>query len=134
MPSDCPGISIVDTDLEVDFATPKGYVEPTRPTRDKPGDTMREKLNIDLNGSTPGTSRPGSAMADSFGIASGSAPGVSKAGKEWESFKGKGETLAGRKTKGKGISVRGIEDDMPGSKIIRTGFVFLTVEFRDFRN
>lgn len=26
------GISIVDTDLEVDFAAPKGYVEPSRPS------------------------------------------------------------------------------------------------------
>ena len=30
---DAEGISIFETDLEVDFAPPKGYVEPTPPTR-----------------------------------------------------------------------------------------------------
>ncbi|KAJ3530072.1 hypothetical protein NMY22_g8728 [Coprinellus aureogranulatus] len=44
----------------------------------------------------------------------------SKDGDQWESFKGKGEMLAGRKTKGKGISHRKIEQVPEGCKIIRT--------------
>jgi ubiquitin fusion degradation protein 1 len=45
---------------------------------------------------------------------------VSKDGDHWESFKGRGETLGGRKTKGKGISQRKAEQVPEGSKIIRT--------------
>ncbi|CAG8464694.1 15596_t:CDS:10 [Acaulospora morrowiae] len=37
------GISIVETDLEVDFAPPVGYVEPAPP----PKDTMADKIKID---------------------------------------------------------------------------------------
>jgi ubiquitin fusion degradation protein 1 len=48
------------------------------------------------------------------------ATSVSKDGDQWESFKGKGETLGGRKTKGKGISHRGVEQVSADSKIIRT--------------
>ncbi|KAH9930685.1 ubiquitin fusion degradation protein UFD1-domain-containing protein [Fomitopsis serialis] len=78
------GISVLNTDLEVDFAAPVGYVEPERP-KPPPPSTMASKLNIDVNSQTPG-------------------------GDQWESFKGKGETLGGRKTKGKGIGARPIED------------------------
>ncbi|KAI8380310.1 ubiquitin fusion degradation protein UFD1-domain-containing protein [Blakeslea trispora] len=38
------GISIVETDLEVDFAPPVGYTEPSV----KPTQTMKSKMNIDL--------------------------------------------------------------------------------------
>lgn len=109
------GISIIDTDLEVDFATPKGYVEPVR-TPAAPPPTMAEKLKIDLNGSTPGSSRPGSslAMAGLTAGPSADAPGG------FDPFKGSGQTLAGRKTKGKGKSVRKIEEVDPSSTIIRT--------------
>ena len=113
------GISIFETDLEVDFAPPVGYVEPVRPTPAPPA-TMASKLKIDLNSATPGSSRPGSALA-------GSAPGPSG---DWESFKGRGETLNGRKTKGKGKSVRKIEGLAEGSRIYRTEFViYLSVSF-----
>ncbi|EJD35515.1 UFD1-domain-containing protein [Auricularia subglabra TFB-10046 SS5] len=105
-----PGIAIVDTDLEVDFAAPKGYVEPERPAP-APVPTMASKLKIDLNASTPGSSRPGSAMGGTTGT--GAATG-------WEHFKGRGETLAGRKTKGKGVSVKKAEEVAEGSKINRT--------------
>ncbi|KAF8212136.1 ubiquitin fusion degradation protein I [Mycena galopus ATCC 62051] len=112
------GISILDTDLEVDFAAPVGYVEPERPKAAPPA-TMASKLKIDLNSSSPGSSRPGSSLSGGFAGTSG-ANVVSKGGDQWESFKGKGETLAGRKTKGKGISVRKAEEVAEGSKIIRT--------------
>lgn len=103
-----PGIAIVDTDLEVDFAAPKGYVEPERPAP-APVPTMASRLNINLNASTPGSSRPASALG-------GAAAGAT----DWEHFKGRGETLAGRKTKGKGVSAKKVEDVAAGSRIIRT--------------
>ena len=47
---------------------------------------------------------------------------VSKGGEKWESFKGRGETLSGRKTKGKGISHRGV-DRVEGTRVQRTEYV-----------
>ncbi|KAN0076955.1 Ubiquitin fusion degradation protein UFD1 domain containing protein [Tylopilus felleus] len=111
------GICVLDTDLEVDFAPPVGYVEPERP-KPPPPVTMASKLGIDINSSSPGSSRPSSSLAGGF-VAGGTST-VSKGGDHWESFKGKGETLGGRKTKGKGISHRGVDDVVDGSKIIRT--------------
>ncbi|KAI0372893.1 UFD1-domain-containing protein [Pilatotrama ljubarskyi] len=113
------GISVLDTDLEVDFAAPVGYVEPERP-KAAPPSTMASKLNIDLSSSTPGSSRPSSSMGGAFASAAPRAAAISKGGDHWESFKGKGETLSGRKTKGKGISHRKPEEAPEGSKIIRT--------------
>ena len=72
---------------------------------------MATKLKIDLNSSTPGSSRPGSAMGTTSGTT---------AGGEFESFKGSGQTLNGRKTKGKGKSVRKVTEVDPDSKIFRT--------------
>lgn len=116
-------IGIIDTDLEVDFAPPVGYVEPERP-KAAPQATMASKLNIDLNSSTPGSSRPSSSLGGAFtGSNAGGPPGLSKGGEKWESFKGKGETLSGRKTKGKGISQRKIENQMEGSAVYRTELV-----------
>lgn len=117
------GISVLDTDLEVDFAPPVGYVEPERPKPPPPA-TMASKLNIDVNSSTPGSSRPSSSLAGTFPSTNMRTNQVSKAGEQWESFKGKGETLGGRKTKGKGISHRKVEDVEESSKIIRTEYAF----------
>lgn len=116
------GISVLDTDLEVDFAAPVGYVEPERP-KPTPASTMASKLNIDLSSSTPGSSRPGSSLGGAFAGAAPRGGPISKGGDHWESFKGKGETLTGRKTKGKGISHRKPEAAPEGSKIIRTEYV-----------
>ncbi|KAK9766207.1 ubiquitin fusion degradation protein, variant 2 [Basidiobolus ranarum] len=41
-----PGISIVETDLEVDFAPPVGYVEPVKPAQ-TPTSSMAKSLGID---------------------------------------------------------------------------------------
>ncbi|KIL69834.1 hypothetical protein M378DRAFT_184212 [Amanita muscaria Koide BX008] len=113
------GICVLDTDLEVDFAAPVGYVEPERP-KATPPTTMASKLKIDLNSSSPGSSRPGSSLSGGFaGMATGQTV-VSKDGDHWESFKGKGETLSGRKTKGKGVSHRPAEQVAKDSKILRT--------------
>jgi ubiquitin fusion degradation protein 1 len=119
------GISVLDTDLEVDFAVPKGYVEPERP-KAAPPSTMASKLKIDLNSQTPGSSRPSSSHSGSGTFAGPSSRGtaLSKGGDQWESFKGKGETLNGRKTKGKGVSHRKVEEVGADSKIIRTEYVY----------
>ncbi|KAL0946632.1 hypothetical protein HGRIS_012829 [Hohenbuehelia grisea] len=113
------GISVLDTDLEVDFAAPVGYVEPERPKTPPPA-TMASKLKIDLNSSSPGSSRPGSSLSGGFTGAHTAGTALSKGGDQWESFKGRGETLGGRKTKGKGVSHRKIEQIPEGTKIIRT--------------
>lgn len=127
-----PGINIIDTDLEVsiqpgtglnsaetfcgdlqvDFATPKGYVEPERP-KPAPVPTMADKLKIDINSTTAaGSTRPASA-------ASSRENAGSEAGGAFESFKGMGNTLGGRITKGKG-KARKIEEVDKDSKITRT--------------
>lgn len=110
------GIDILDTDLSVDFAAPVGYVEPEKP-KAAPPPTMASRLKIDLDSTSPGSSRPGSSLSGGF---TGGQNAVSKDGDAWESFKGKGETLAGRKTKGKGITHRKVEQVAEDSKIIRT--------------
>jgi ubiquitin fusion degradation protein 1 len=110
------GISILDTDLEVDFAPPVGYVEPER-RKATPQPTMASKLNIDLSSQTPGSSRPASSMGGNFA----NAATVSKGGDAWETFKGRGETLGGRRTKGRGITHKAPEQVSASSKIIRTG-------------
>jgi len=115
-----PGISLLDTDLEVDFAPPKGYVEPKRP-EPAPPETMASKLKIDLNSSTPVSSRPGSSLSDAARRTAPNSSAVPSSGaSDFESFKGTGQTLNGRKTKGKGKSVRKIEEVDASSKIIRT--------------
>jgi ubiquitin fusion degradation protein 1 len=119
------GIDVLDTDLEVDFATPKGYVEPERPKVAPPA-TMASKLKIDLNQQTPGSSRPSSSQSGTFtGPPRVGGTTLSKGGDLWESFKGKGQTLEGRKTKGRGISHRKAEEIAADSRIFRTEFVIL---------
>jgi len=85
-----------------------------------PPTTMASKLKIDLNSSSPGSSRPGSSLGGGFAGMSTGQTTMLKDGDQWESFKGKGETLSGRKTKGKGISHRPAEQAPEGSKIIRS--------------
>lgn len=103
------GISIFETDLEVDFAPPKGYVEPTPQAR-APPPTMASKLRIDQTkhdviapsrGGAVSTSTDGAAMAGPF--------------------KGLGQTLSGKKTKGK--KDKPITPSDPDSRIRRTEYV-----------
>ena len=101
------GISIIDTDLEVDFETPKGYVEPARPAP-APVATMASKLKIDLGGTTS-ASADSSRPASSLGMAGGAVQG---------SFEGVGQSLSGRRIKGKGLGKK-VEEVDPGSKINR---------------
>ena len=104
-----PGISIIDTDLEVDFETPVGYVEPERKPA-APIPTMADKLKIDLGGTTSAsasTSRPSSA-ASSIPNDAGN-----------EVFTGYGHSLSGKRVKGKGLA-KAIEGVDPSSKINRS--------------
>lgn len=116
------GINVIDTDLEVDFAPPVGYKEPERP-KPLPQATMASKLGIDVDSSTPGSSRPGSALAGTFAGTNTRGTTVKKDGDSWEAFKGKGQALDGRKTKGKGIGHRPPEPVADDSKILRTEYV-----------
>lgn len=101
-----PGISIIDTDLEVDFAAPKGYVEPER-KMPAPPPTMADKLKIDT--ASMETSRPQSSMSIRT---SGSGEGAV------ESFTGVGHSLSGKRVRGKGLAKK-IEEVDPTSKINR---------------
>ena len=114
------GISVIDTDLEVDFETPKGYVEPARPAP-APVPTMASKLKIDLGETTSADStRPPSAMGQGgSGSGSGSAgAGPGGAGASLESFTGMGQSLSGKRIKGRGLSKK-VEEVDPSSKINR---------------
>lgn len=112
-PDNAHGISVFETDLEVDFATPVGYKEPER-VKPPPQATMATKLGIKVEETTPLNSRPGSSI--------GFAAGTSTTEGGFEAFKGRGETLNGRKTKGKGKAGRKITGVDPDSKIIRTEY------------
>jgi ubiquitin fusion degradation protein 1 len=108
-----PGISVIDTDLEVDFETPVGYVEPPRPAP-VAVPTMADKLKIDLGGTTSaGSSRPVSRASKT----STGEGGVSETA-PLESFTGIGQSLSGKRVKGKGLAKK-IEEVDPSSKINR---------------
>ncbi|GAA5966303.1 hypothetical protein JCM3765_005249 [Sporobolomyces pararoseus] len=116
-----PAISVLDTDLEVDFAPPVGYVEPEYKPRGADLPTMAQKLGIDtkgvqeVDGKGSGTSTP---VAGSSGKGKGKES--EEAAKAWEAFKGSGNSLGGKRVKGKGVKAKGIEQVDEGSRIIRT--------------
>ncbi|KAH9993751.1 ubiquitin fusion degradation protein I [Russula vinacea] len=116
------GLLVMETNpaTKVDFAPPIGYVEPERP-KAAPQPTMASKLNIDLSSQTPGSSRPASSMGGNLPNTNKAGSTVSKGGDAWETFKGRGETLGGRRTKGRGITHKAPEQVSVSSKIIRTG-------------
>jgi ubiquitin fusion degradation protein 1 len=116
------GISILDTDLEVDFVPPAGYVE-LKCRKATPQPTMASKLNIDLSSQTPGSSRPASSMCGNFADANKTGTTVSKGGDAWETSKGRGETLGGRRMKGRSIIHKALKPVSASSKIFRTGWV-----------
>ncbi|WWD20459.1 hypothetical protein CI109_104935 [Kwoniella shandongensis] len=112
-----PGISVIDTDLEVDFATPVGYVEPPRPAP-APIATMADKLKIDLSETqsvSAGSSRPGTSLSIRPG---GGSAGGSGDATPIESFTGVGQSLSGKKVKGKGLAKK-IEEVDSSSRINR---------------
>jgi len=116
LPADT-AISVLDTDLEVDFAAPLGYIEPEyKPRGPVNVPTMRDKFSIntegkqDVDAKGSGTNTPRSAGPAGEGAGD----------KAWEAFKGSGNSLAGKRIKGKGVSVKKIEPITEGSRIQRT--------------
>jgi ubiquitin fusion degradation protein 1 len=116
-----PAISVLDTDLEVDFAAPLGYVEPERKPREA-APTMKDKFvidtsgvqDVDARGSGSNTPVPGGGASREGGLAADAA---------WEAFKGSGNSLSGKRIKGKGVKAKKIEAVDEGSRIIRTEYV-----------
>ena len=104
------GINVIDTDLEVDFAPPVGYVEPTPQPR-KPTATMASKLGIQVE-ATQEVDASGSGRATPTNDAAASGSGFS-------AFTGSGNSLAGKRVKGKGLGKK-IEELEEGSLIRRT--------------
>lgn len=119
-----PAISVLDTDLEVDFAPPVGYVEPEykRPSDSLP--SMREKFNLDTKGMQDvdargsGTATPSGANAKGKGKEKDDAAAAAAA--SWEAFKGTGNSLSGKRIKGKGVKARAIGEIDGNSRILRT--------------
>ncbi|KAH8920004.1 UFD1-domain-containing protein [Atractiella rhizophila] len=130
IPEDAPGISVLDTDLEVEFEAPLGYVEPdykaeaAKRSSNSGMVTLAERLKINIDGKE---------IVDQNGKRSGAGTPLPKEGnakgkekevvqeEPWEAFKGRGNTLTGKRIKGKGVSAKKIEDVAESSKIFRTG-------------
>ena len=112
---DAEGISIVETDLEVDFAPPKGYVEPA-PRMRTPPPTLASRLGIDQK--RHDTILPDRAGAPSQTIFGDAAPAPGAAAP----FKGFGQTLSGKLTKGR--KDKPITPKDPGSRMRRTECVY----------
>lgn len=120
---DAAGISVLNTDLEVDFAPPVGYVEPERKPA-APAPTMQSKLNINIgetqnvdargSGASTPAMKPGTSTPGTAGIAEASKP------QSFEAFKGLGQSLAGKRVKGKGVSAKPIQALEGDSKIWKT--------------
>ncbi|GAA5989359.1 hypothetical protein JCM10908_001277 [Rhodotorula pacifica] len=126
-----PAISVLDTDLEVDFAPPVGYVEPEykRPSESLP--SMREKFNLDTKGMQDvdargsGTATPSGASVKGKGKEKDDGSGDAglagaAAASSWEAFKGTGNSLGGKRIKGKGVKAKAIEGVDENSRIFRT--------------
>jgi len=90
---DAEGISIIETDLEVDFAPPKGYVEPA-PKPKPPPPTLASKLKIDQG-------RYDTILPSRDGTTTTVASGEEATPGSMAPFKGAGQTLSGKKTKGR---------------------------------
>ncbi|KAM0754265.1 UFD1-domain-containing protein [Meredithblackwellia eburnea MCA 4105] len=118
-----PAISVIDTDVEVDFAAPLGYVEPDyeKLKRDQQAPTMKDKFVIDTMG-TEDVDAKGSGTSTPIGGGRGTPiPGGSGAAVgPWEAFKGSGHSVGGKRVKGKGVSGKKIEEVDAESRIIRT--------------
>lgn len=118
---DAAGISVLNTDLEVDFAAPVGYVEPERKPA-APAPTMKSKLNINI-GETQDVDARGSGASTPAMKAGTTTPAGAAGGSEaakpqpFEAFKGLGHSLAGKRVRGKGISAKPVQPLEGDSKI-----------------
>jgi len=114
-----PAISCIDTDLEVDFAPPVGYVEPEYKPRGADLPTMAQKLGIDTKGMQEVDGK-GSGTSTPVGGKGKGKETEEEAAKSFEAFRGSGNSLGGKRVKGKGVKAKAIEGVDEGSRIIRT--------------
>ncbi|BGP13787.1 hypothetical protein JCM10213_006381 [Rhodosporidiobolus nylandii] len=119
---EAPAISVLNTDLEVDFVAPLGYVEPDykKPSQDLP--KMSDKFKIDTKGVQDyAPSARGSGANTPLGGKGKGKEVVGEASADpWEAFKGSGNSLGGKRVKGKGVKAKGIEAVDENSIIRRT--------------
>ncbi|GAA6024984.1 hypothetical protein JCM11491_002810 [Sporobolomyces phaffii] len=114
-----PAISVIETDLEVDFAPPVGYVEPEYKPRGADLPTMAQKLGIDAKG-VQEVDGKGSGTSTPVGGGKGKGKETDEQAKSFEAFRGSGNSLGGKRVKGKGVKARAIEQVDETSRIIRT--------------
>lgn len=93
------GIEIRNTDIEVDFAPPVGYVPPAPQPR-APPPTMASKLGINVDATHDDKS--------------------SKAAAGYDAFVGTGHSVGGKRIKGKGTKDRKIQALPEGARVQRT--------------
>lgn len=98
---DAEGINILNTDIEVDFAPPVGYVEPDYKAK-APASTMASKMGINVDQKVENSKA------------------ASQAGPSFSAFVGTGQSLGGKRIKGKGTKGRQIEEVDADSRIERT--------------
>jgi ubiquitin fusion degradation protein 1 len=128
LPEDAPGILTLNVDLEVDFDPPPGYVEPKWEPQKVNIPTMADRLKLDLGAiqtvdEKGKISHHGSGRNTPSGKLEHKGNGKEEAkeeAKDWEAFKGNGNTLQGKRVKGKGVSVKPIEQLGEGALINRT--------------
>ncbi|GAA5885248.1 hypothetical protein JCM6882_009537 [Rhodosporidiobolus microsporus] len=115
-----PAISVIDTDLSVEFAPPVGYVEPEYKKPSELLPKMSDKFKINTKGvqdiaAGSGTSTPVGGKGKGKAV-----EGEGTAADPWEAFKGSGNSLGGKRIKGKGVKAKGIEAVDENSRIQRT--------------
>lgn len=102
-PDHKPGVEIRNTDIEVDFAPPVGYVPP-QPKPREPAPTMASKLGINVDAAQDDAEEENNKKKkDGFGA-----------------FVGTGNSIGGKRIKGKGTKGRKIESLPENSRVRRT--------------
>lgn len=114
------GISILDTDLPVDFEAPVGYKEPEYTKPSLP--SLKDKLKIDTSRKDEVDARGSGTSTPRGGAGSGAEAGGSgeESKPSWEAFKGSGQSIGGKRIRGKGIKAKKAEEVDATSRIART--------------
>ena len=112
--ADKRAISVVETDLEVDFAAPVGYEEPARtgPGAARPGTNMTRGTGKSLP--SGGMVHSAGTMAQAINYAAIAPDAATAGGAAPSNFVGGGQKLSGRKT-GKGATPQGASTPVGGA-------------------